>query len=115
MYSFIDDKAGRVKYKYKYESQCTYMIIGYIKWYVSKNRYIDMEANKERREQQQQQQIILEKKKKKEEEVVEKKDDPMEKGREVIRESMMSTCDASNPDDILAYSRSVQKHDSSLE
>ncbi|KAI3777930.1 hypothetical protein L1987_47733 [Smallanthus sonchifolius] len=73
-----------------------------------------MEASKERREQQK---MEMEKKKKKDV-------DPMAKGREVIRESIM--CDnnkggggggatANHPDDILAYSRSVQKVDSSLE
>lgn len=68
-----------------------------------------MEANKERREQKE----MEEKNKKKKEDV-----DQMGKAREVIRETIICNKDgnaANDPDDILAYSRSVQNVDSSLE
>ncbi|KAI3521286.1 hypothetical protein L1887_10748 [Cichorium endivia] len=70
---------------------------------------VSMEANKERQEQKK----VEEKNKKKKEDV-----DPMGKAREVIRETIVcnkSGTTANDPDDILAFSRSVQNVDSSLE
>nr|XP_043623198.1 uncharacterized protein LOC122594983 [Erigeron canadensis] len=71
-----------------------------------------METNKERREQlqqEQQQKQIKEAKNKKQDE----KEDPI---INVIRESIVtSTKEANQPDDILAFSRSVNNVDSSLE
>ncbi|KAI3766313.1 hypothetical protein L2E82_16367 [Cichorium intybus] len=69
---------------------------------------VSMEANKERQEEKK----VEEKNKKKKEDA-----DPMGKAREVIRETICnkSGTTANDPDDILAFSRSVQNVDSSLE